>query len=188
MARSYRSRLEVLHDFLDASRRASHKTRIIGLANLNPGYFDRYARFCLDHQLLERSTEGYRPTDRGSEVLVAIRRVLSKTSELDDAMRTLGIALRRDSEPREAFDHVGPAHPPDAWPEMLLHSVARLSIPPPGFTYRSGAAHDAGALEARTGPSPGHGTIVSRVASRSHPRYDSKPVPTRLRVTPELAS
>lgn len=188
MSRAYRTRLEVLHDFLDASRRASHKTRIIGLANLNPGYFDRYARFCLDHHLLELSTEGYRPTDRGTEVLVAIRRVLSKTAELDDAMQGLGVVLRRDPEPHPVYAPLTSSHPPDAWQDLLLRSVARLSIPPPGFTFRSGAAHDTETLRVRGGGPVSHDIGGVRAASRPARRHDAKPAATRLNDAPELAS
>jgi predicted transcriptional regulator len=188
MARTYRTRLEVLHDFLDASRRASHKTRIIGLANLNPGYFDRYAQFCLDHRLLELSTEGYRPTDRGAEVLVAIRRVLSKTAELDDAMRSLGLALRRDPEPGALFARVSPSRPPEEWQDLLLHSVARLSIPPPGFTYRSGGTHEPVALRARSEDAGRRAAIVPSPAGPSARRHDAKAASPRLRPAAELAS
>jgi predicted transcriptional regulator len=187
VVRTYRTRLEVLHDFLDASRRASHKTRIIGLANLNPGYFDRYAQFCLEHHLLEHSTEGYRPTDRGAEVLVAIRRVLSKTAELDDAMRSLGLALRRDPEPRALIARVTPAHPPEAWQDLLLHSVARLSIPPPGVMYRSGAAPEAESFRMRTEDSGGRGG-GPRASPHPGRRHDAKPATPRIRAPAEVAS
>ncbi len=142
MARTYRTRLEVLHDFLDASRRASRKTRIIGLANLNPSYFESYAQFCLDHHLIEVTSDGYRPTELADQVLVAIRRILSKTAELDGAIRSLNVVLRQDGDadlPRTAMR----LYPPDAWQEILLHSVPRLTLPRSGVPVRgSGSARE----------------------------------------------
>ncbi len=153
MGRIYRTRLEVLHDFLDASRRASRKTRIIGLANLNPGYFDSYARFCLDHHLLEATPEGYHATELADQVLVAIRRVLSKTAELDGAIRSFNVVVRQDGEARELAAPPTEIFGPDDWAGILGRSAPRLSLPsagPPGRTSR--AARSDGA-ESRRRPS-----------------------------------
>ena len=136
MGRKYRTRLEVLHDLLEASQKTSRKTRIIGLANLNPAYFEIYARFCLDHHLLQFTTDGYRPTDRTEPVLAAIRRVISKSSELDDALRSLASVVRQDPE---VGDLGGPAtrvYGSDGWEEGLWHSVPRLSLPRSGAIAR----------------------------------------------------
>jgi predicted transcriptional regulator len=136
MGRTYRTRLEVLHDFLDASRRTTRKTRVIGLANLNPAYYDSYARFCRDHRLLETTDDGYRTTELADQVLVAIRQILSKTSELDTAVRSLHGALYPDASARElAAPSVALTHA-DGWEEILLHSVPRLSWPRAGTEVR----------------------------------------------------
>ena len=46
----YRSKVEILRDFLVAIQESGKKTRIIGLANLNPSSFRPYLRFCLAHE------------------------------------------------------------------------------------------------------------------------------------------
>ncbi len=138
MGRTYRTRLEVLHDFLDASRRASRKTRIIGLANLNPAYFDSYARFCVEQHLLEVTREGYRPTELADQVLAAIRQVLSKTAELDGAIRSLDLVLRRE-DPTDLRTVPLGLYPPDGWHEIVLHSIPRLSLPNSGVRVRGPA-------------------------------------------------
>jgi predicted transcriptional regulator len=167
MGRTYRTRLEVLHDFLDASRRASRKTRIIGLANLNPSYFETYAQFCLEHHLLERTAEGYRSTELADQVIVAIRRVLSKTTELDGAIRSLNVVIRQDDDSRGPPEPTPRTYPTYDWQEILLHSVPRLSLPNSGVSVR-------GPRDPRV---PG-----SDVA----PRMIS-PAPRRARPPPELA-
>ncbi len=137
MGRTYRTRLEVLHDFLDASRRASRKTRIIGLANLNPGYFDSYARFCLEHHLLEATPDGYHATDLADQVLVAIRRVLSKTAELDGAIRSFNVVVRQEGEGRDLGGPATEIFGPDDWDGILVRSVPRLSLPNSGGSMRT---------------------------------------------------
>ncbi len=145
MGRTYRTRLEVLHDFLDASRRASRKTRIIGLANLNPAYFDSYARFCVEQHLLEVTRDGYRTTELAEQVLAAIRQVLSKTAELDGAIRSLDLVLRRE-DPMDPRSVPLGVYPPDGWHEIMLHSVPRLSLPNSGVRVRGPTAPRSGAV------------------------------------------
>jgi predicted transcriptional regulator len=93
MSRAYRTHLEVLYDFLDACRRAPRKTRIIGLANLNPRYFGIYAQFCLEHRLIEWTGTGYRGTERTIPAMNAIRRVIAQSAELDEAIRALQVMV-----------------------------------------------------------------------------------------------
>jgi len=149
MGRTYRTRLEVLHDFLDASRRTPRKTRIIGLANLNPGYFDSYAQFCLEHHLLESVPDGYRTTELAEQVLVAIRRILSKTAELDGAIRSLNVVVRQDADAGGMDVSSARALAGDGWQEILVHSVPRLSLPNSGVTVRT--ARSAPVARAPTG-------------------------------------
>lgn len=87
--RQYRSRLEILRDFLEATRTAGKKTRIIGLANLNPSSFDFYRDFCVNLQLVEEIPGGYRLTARADKVLAAIERVVHRGAELDSALSEL---------------------------------------------------------------------------------------------------
>ena len=159
MGRTYRTRLEVLHDFLDASRRAARKTRIIGLANLNPGYFDSYAQFCLDNRLLVATAEGYRTTELADQVLVAIRRILSKTAELDGAIQSFNVVVRQDPEPRDLGATPSGIFAPGDWHEILLHSVPRLSLPNSGVSVRrskvNGGLRPSGGPKSR-GPSHQH--------------------------------
>lgn len=87
--RRYRTKFEVLRDVLEASRHGSKKTRIIGLANLNHESFDSYVSFCLRNGLLVRRDGGYETTARAEETLGTIEVVLTKVSELDEALRAL---------------------------------------------------------------------------------------------------
>jgi predicted transcriptional regulator len=93
MKRAYRTHLEVLYDFLDACRRTPRKTRIIGLANLNPRYFGIYAQFSLDLRLIEWTGSGYRSTERTVPAMNAIRRVIAQSAELDEAIRALQVMV-----------------------------------------------------------------------------------------------
>jgi len=88
-SRKYRTKIEVLGDFLEATRQAPTKTRIIGLANLNPLSFQKYLGFCLALGLVEATPRGYRTTSRAGDVLEAIRRVQRESSEADSAIQEL---------------------------------------------------------------------------------------------------
>ncbi len=188
MGRKYRTRLEVLHDLLEASQRTSRKTRIIGLANLNPAYFEIYARFCLDHHLLQFSTDGYRPTDRTEPVLAAIRRVISKSSELDDALRALASVVRQGPE---VGDLGGPAtrvYGSDGWEEGLWHSVPRVSLPRSGAIVRPLAAGPG--TDRSTSPlNGGTGALTPVSLGMSpipHDRSRSIEKSSRMRFPPEI--
>lgn len=188
MGRTYRTRLEVLHDFLEASRRTTRKTRIIGLANLNPGYFDIYAQFCLDHGLLELTTDGYRSTELAEQVLVAIRRILSKTAELDGAIRSLSVVIRQEEGSASLAIAGSRAYAPADWQEILLHSVPRLSLPNSGVTVRAprGLAIGRSAVLPRSSPElpPGDAARSTLVAPASGRHRHS---PARLRDRSEIA-
>lgn len=190
MTRKYRTRIEVLRDLLEASQKTGRKTRIIGLANLNPGYFETYARFCLDHRLLEFTTEGYRPTERTEPVLAAIRRVVSKSSELDDALQFLASVIRQGPELGNLGGPATRVYASGGWEGALWHSVPRLPISRSSATARTPETYPLPSLH---GPLP---TLTTR-ASISAPHPDatdptgsgrSRPMEKsgRVRVPPEL--
>jgi len=87
--RQYRSRLEILRDFLTATRDAGRKTRIIGLANLNPTSFRDYLEYSIALGLVQDTSGGYRLTPRADVVLDAIQRLLVRTAEVDAALLDL---------------------------------------------------------------------------------------------------
>lgn len=178
--RSYRSKLEVLRDFLRAAREPAPKTRIIGAANLNPVSFRRYLRLCTQRDLIMAVSGGYVATPRATPLLEAIDRLMLKTSELESALHLLGPA---------APDGPGvDAGPParlrlvlrEAWNEIALEPVARsggragpaflapYGPPDAGTTPRAGSpprsAVEAAAAAARRGP-----TKIAGPPSRERP-------------------
>lgn len=84
--RQYRGRVEILRDFLGAVGAHERKTRIIGVANLNPSSFQKYLDFCLTLDLVQKSPGGYRLTPRANAVLDSIDRLLVKSGEVDDTL------------------------------------------------------------------------------------------------------
>lgn len=84
--RGYRSKLEVLRDFLRAAQEPAPKTRIIGAANLNPASFPKYLRLCTAHNLIMAVSGGYVATPRATPVLRAIEGIMLKSSELEVAV------------------------------------------------------------------------------------------------------
>ena len=88
-AHGYRTKIEVLRDFLRAAQDPVPKTRIIGAANLNPGSFQRYLHLCTERELIAATSAGFVVTPRADPILAAIEGVISKTSELDHAVRLL---------------------------------------------------------------------------------------------------
>jgi len=87
--RQYRSRVEILRDFLGAMRETGKKTRVIGLANLNPASYQPYLEFCLAHHLVQDTSAGYRLTPRAEHVLEAIERIVVHSTEVDVALADL---------------------------------------------------------------------------------------------------
>ncbi len=87
--RRYRTKLEVLRDFLEAVRRHPRKTRIIGLANLNPGSYARYRTLSLRLGLIAVGSDGCYLSPRGGAALEALRRYSAKSSELGEAYAAL---------------------------------------------------------------------------------------------------
>jgi predicted transcriptional regulator len=162
--RKYRTRLEVLHDFLGAIRETGKKTHIIGLSNLNPASFQSYLDFCHALQLVEDTPVGYRLTPRAEAVLEVIQRLLTQSVVLDAAL----LDLHRD------FNGSSPSRPPTqgalryvsslAWNEVLRSasgSVALETEPPadhlsvdlpsskiPAWLDRAGASEPEGSVVA----------------------------------------
>jgi predicted transcriptional regulator len=114
----YRGRVEILRDFLGAVRAHERKTRIIGLANLNPTSFQRYLDFSLSLDLVRRSPKGYRLTPRAEAVLDSIDRLLAKSAEVDVTLRDFQRAFSRSQAigpgPKPAFRYISRI----AWDEV----------------------------------------------------------------------
>lgn len=125
--------MEILRDFLEATRASGKKTRIIGLANLNPSSFQFYRQFCLSRQLIEEAAGGYRLTKRADQALAAIDRVVARGTELDAALtdlhRHVGRTLPGPPRPGEALRWVSRV----AWQEVVGAAVeeTRPEAPPP---------------------------------------------------------
>ncbi len=85
----YRTRIEVLRDFLRAVGREPKKTRIIGVANLNPTSFRQYLDRCVALGLVRSAGTGYRLTPRADALLESIDRLLAKSFEVETALREL---------------------------------------------------------------------------------------------------
>jgi predicted transcriptional regulator len=122
-AKGYRSKLEVLRDFLRAAQEPVPKTRIIGAANLNPLSFRRYLRVCTERDLITSVSGGYVTTPRAGALLEAIDSVMVKREELEQAVRALG----RHSLESTVPDGLDPTRRVlrEAWNEITLESIPR---------------------------------------------------------------
>lgn len=90
MARArYRSKLEVFRDLLVATRHASKKTRIIGLANLNPSTFQRHMAIARAQGLVTVAAGGFQLTQKADQVLAALQELMAKSNELDNTIQFL---------------------------------------------------------------------------------------------------
>jgi predicted transcriptional regulator len=168
--RSYRSKLEVLRDFLRAAQEPAPKTRIIGAANLNPLSFGKYLRICADHDLITSVAGGYMATPRASPLLQAIDGLILKTGELEAALLT----LERSTLPGRGQN--GGANKPfrqvlrRAWTEIALRPADRDDghPRPPGLGPPAGQAPG---LASRRRPPRlrAPGTVRPRRPSRARP-------------------
>jgi predicted transcriptional regulator len=126
---SYRTKIEVLRDFLRAAREPAPKTRIIGAANLNPSSFQRYLRLCAENHLVTSTAGGYVATPRALRILEAIEGVISKTSELEGAVHY----FERSAQGRPApGGHYGSAlryASREAWGGIVLGSPGKRKDP-----------------------------------------------------------
>jgi len=87
--RAYRTKVEVFRDVLAAVRLSSKKTRIIGLANLNPATFRRHMTLARSQGLVSVIGGDYLLTDKASQVLDALDQLVTKSRELDDVVQLL---------------------------------------------------------------------------------------------------
>lgn len=141
----YRTKIEVLRDFLRATQQGSKKTRIIGLANLNPASFRKYRDSCLSLELIQSVPGGYALTARAEVVLDRIDRLLEMTSEMESAVaaleRALGPPEGRPSFEDQPLRYVSRI----AWEEAARaeHPVAREAVLPAEASRSAGRAeHD----------------------------------------------
>lgn len=120
--RQYRSRVEILRDFLGAVRETGKKTRVIGLANLNPASYQSYLDFSLAHRLVQSTSAGYRLTPRADSVLDSIDRLVARSAELDAALLDLRRYLSSSKLPtarsKRALRYVSP---------VALNEMVRLN-------------------------------------------------------------
>ncbi len=122
--------MEILRDFLSAVREAPKKTRIIGLANLNPSSFQLYLEFCLAHQLVEDTPEGYRLTHHADGVLKAIQQLIERSEEVDAVLLQLQRGFDSSSASlaptKQALRYVSVL----AWNEVVRSVPASLGVKP----------------------------------------------------------
>lgn len=83
----------MLGDFLGAVGQAPRKTRIVGLANLNPASFEKYLSFCLELRLVEARPDGYHLTPKAAAARSALEEIVTKSGEVDRAVGALQHAL-----------------------------------------------------------------------------------------------
>jgi len=106
----------VLRDFLNATRAGVKKTRIIGIANLNPASFQKYLESCTRLHLVRGTSEGYELTPRAEVVLDRIDRLLQMSSEVETALESLNRILGETSP--------GESPPPLRYVSRLAWSAA----------------------------------------------------------------
>jgi predicted transcriptional regulator len=123
-SRPYRSKVEVLRDFLRAAEEPSPKTRIIGAANLNPVSFRKYLRLCTEHDLIMAVSGGYVATPRATTLLRAIDGLMVKTSELELALRALELDALERRAPNGAEGNPFRQLLREAWNEIALGATS----------------------------------------------------------------
>lgn len=190
--RSYRTNLEVLRDVLTAARFPAPKTRIIGLANLNPRSSRDYLRFCTTHELVAQTSQGYVATRRGEAVRDAIEGLLEKTAELEWAVHRLKRNVSAKAVPYgsngAALHHISRW----AWNELLLDrgngSPSKSTVggvrdertamydSSPLRTEIVAVEHELDAAAETKGPRP---LMRSSPSRRTSARNDSNPRPSR---------
>ena len=188
-ARAYRSKLEVLRDFLRAAQAPAPKTRIIGAANLNPASFRRYLQLCTERSLITSVSGGYVTTPRATPVLEAIEGLMVQRGEVDRAFRLLErhaadgpSVLRSDGQP---FRHVLR----EAWTEIVLRpdprprAASKLEASPSAPRSRPDAAPSAGRTPRASFPqrSPTVGRKRLARPSADPPRRRTAPAVRRAR-------
>jgi predicted transcriptional regulator len=127
----YRSKLEVLRDFLRATRQERKKTRIIGVANLNPGSFQRYLEVCIQRELVRRTPAGYELTPRAEVVLERVDRLLEMSTEIETAVRDLDRILGPSSFGPKDRDGAPRYVSRIAWSELQRSELERPTLASP---------------------------------------------------------
>jgi predicted transcriptional regulator len=125
----YRTKIEVLRDFLRAARDPAPKTRIIGAANLNPISFQRYLRFCTENHLVTATSGGYVVTPRAARILEAIEGVITKTAELEGAVHFLENSALTHPIPNDRDDSALRYASREAWGEIALGCAGKREDP-----------------------------------------------------------
>lgn len=162
----YRTKLELLRDFLLAVSAESGKTRIINRANLNPASFRRYLLYCNRMDLVRKESGGYYLTDKAVPAVNALDHFIERSGELDTAFRDLQRVFGRGSNGAAAMGPAAVRHHASraAWAEMvagrwesldldLARSAARSGavvpsvLPPSSWTGLDGASPDPRAEE-----------------------------------------
>ena len=87
--RAYRTKVEVFRDVLVATRLSSKKTRIMGLANLNPATFRRHMAVARSQGLVTVIAGEYLLTEKANRALQALDDLVARSRELDDVVRFL---------------------------------------------------------------------------------------------------
>lgn len=128
----YRTKIEVLRDFLQAAKEPVPKTRIIGAANLNVVSFQRYLRLCQERELITATSGGYVVTSKAGPILEAIEGVIAKTGELDRAVQLLERSAQKHAT---VLGHNGNALrfiSRQAWNEIVLSEPKGRADQPSG--------------------------------------------------------
>lgn len=93
MAVRYRTKVQVLHDVLTAARSPQPKTRLRWQSRLGSTSFSHWMQFCLEHDLLTRSSRGLRATERAERVRTLLDELLTEGTRLDTTLRNLRSSL-----------------------------------------------------------------------------------------------
>lgn len=78
-----RNSATILCDVIKASYNGARKTHIMYRSNLNPTILEKYLKFCLQHNLIEREGIGYRATSKGVELVRHIEEINSLKKNID---------------------------------------------------------------------------------------------------------
>lgn len=194
--RSYRSKIEVLRDFLKAAQEPVPKTRLIGTANLNPVSFQRYLRICTERDLITTVSGGYVATPRARPLLDAINGLMLTTTELERAFRVIGHnglnghpspAISMPAPPVTGNGRASRQVLRQAWNEIVLRPAPRPAMGPAHPPGNGIAPPSAVVRPPQVGPAPwrvagqrGPASTAgrrprSRGEARSHPAPGKRP-------------
>jgi predicted transcriptional regulator len=146
----YRTKAELLRDFLLAVAVESGKTRIINRANLNPYSFRRYFRYCTRLELVREDFEGFHVTERAAPVVKALEQFIARSGEFDVALRGLqrSLSLAEVGEDPSRSASTGRSPSRVAWPDVIVGHRGSITLSASGSLSRSGGLMPpAGAVE-----------------------------------------